>query len=53
MALGDLEGLTVDEANAMDAANMHHFSPNHIILYRRNGEDFRQGSARMAVSWTI
>lgn len=49
MALGNLEGLTVDEANALDAANMHaFFFEPHRFLPLGDGESFRQVSARMA-----
>jgi len=49
MALGDLEGLTVEEANALDAANMHaFFFEPHRFIPLGAGESFRQVSDRMA-----
>lgn len=49
MALGRLEGLTVEEANDLDPANMHaFFFEPHRFLPLGDGEDFRQVTERMA-----
>lgn len=49
MALGLLEGLSVDEANALDAENMHHFFfEPHLYKPFAGSEDFSHVSGRMA-----
>ena len=49
MALGRLEGLTVEEANNLDEANLHAFFYEPLrFMPLGDGEDFRQVSDRMA-----
>lgn len=48
MSLGRLEGLSVDEANAIDAANMQAFFYEPHLFVPLGGESFQQVSERMA-----